>query len=283
MAEKKPVVNTLKKKSKNKRSSTKKPVQESIKIDLDSENKETEIKPEIKPENNIEENLKNNFQELKNNSENNIPKNIKSPENQANTSLSDFLTIEIAGSDKIDENKQENNNQETIKNEPLNNFQEPVNDFENDSFNETSNDSFDDDFDSDSDDDILNTLFDDNKLLAEFLVEGIDLIAVSGASLLAKDFSSYEKYDSLIPETKKAKLKKPLELLLQNSNVKANPSVVFLGMVLIIYAPVYMKAFQDRQNKTKIQKNIENEFKPKGKRGRPKGSANKNTSKKKTT
>lgn len=281
MTEKKPVVNTLKKKSKNKSSSTKKPVKETIKIDLDSENKEIEKKVEIKPENNIEENLKNNFQELKNNSENNIPENIKSPENQANTSLSDFLTIEIAGSDKIDENKQENNNQETIKNEPLNNFQEPVNDFENDSYNEGSDNSFDDDFDSE--DDILNTLFDDNKLLAEFLVEGIDLIAVSGASILAKDFSNYEKYDSLIPETKKAKLKKPLELLLQNSNVKANPSVVFLGMVLIIYAPVYMKAFQDRQNKTKIQKNIENEFKPKAKRGRPKGSPNRNTKKKKTT
>lgn len=281
MTEKKPVVNTLKKKSKNKSSSTKKPVKETIKIDLDSENKETEKKVEIKPENNIEENLKNNFQELKNNSENNIPENIKSPENQANTSLSDFLTIEIAGSDKIDENKQENNNQETIKNEPLNNFQEPVNDFENDSYNESSDNSFDDDFDSE--DDILNTLFDDNKLLAEFLVEGIDLIAVSGASILAKDFSNYEKYDSLIPETKKAKLKKPLELLLQNSNVKANPSVVFLGMVLIIYAPVYMKAFQDRQNKTKIQKNIENEFKPKAKRGRPKGSPNRTTKKKKTT
>lgn len=275
MAEKKKkaVVNTLKKKTTKKQPAkktiAKKPVEN--KVDKIAENKVDEIQVSIEENNakEIEEKLENNFAE---NTDNNIPEKPLNTENQANISLSDFLQIEMQGAEKIhDFNSQEIPKE--IPNEPINN-----NGIENENIVD-SEPSFDnepeDDFSFDDEDTLLDSLFDDYKVLAEFLVEGIDLVAVSGASILAKDFSKYEQYDSLIPESKKAKLKKPLEMLLKQKEVKANPTVVLLGMVLVIYAPVYMKAFEDRKAKKNNEQIKSIDYEPKKRRGRPRGSTNK--------
>lgn len=278
MAEKKkPVVNTLKKKTTKKQPAKKTPAKKQVekpaenKIPDEPKKDDQEIKISIEENNakEIEQKLENNFSE---NTHNNIPEKSLNTENQANISLSDFLQIEMQGAEKIhDFNSQEI--PKKIPNEPINNngignesFDDPEPSFESDQ---------EDDFSFDDEDTLLDSLFDDYKVLAEFLVEGIDLVAVSGASILAKDFSKYEQYDSLIPESKKAKLKKPLEMLLKQKEVKANPTVVLLGMVLVIYAPVYMKAFEDRKAKKNNEQIKSIDYEPKKRRGRPKGSANK--------
>lgn len=236
----------------------------------------------IKPENNTAEktklNLEKNFQEK----EINTPINSEKLDNQPIRGLSDFLSHDIKGAENIEEKKAKINDPENpsfnseIKNERLDQEDrfKPESGRGFDDHSSTDPDMFSNDED-DLEDTILDTMFSDHKMLAEFLVEGIDLLAISGASLFAKDFNSYEKYDQLIPQSKKDKLKKPLEALLAQRQAKADPMVVFLGMMLVIYAPVFLKAFEDRKiNKmTKNEKAeiLETKLAPKKKRGRPKG------------
>ena len=107
MAEKKkPVVNTLKKKTTKKQPAKKTPAKKQVekpaenKIPDEPKKDDQEIKISIEENNakEIEQKLENNFSE---NTHNNIPEKSLNTENQANISLSDFLQIEMQGAEKI--------------------------------------------------------------------------------------------------------------------------------------------------------------------------------------
>ena len=113
-----------------------------------------------------------------------------------------------------------------------------------------------------NDDELLEDemFFDDYKLMAEMGVEVIDLVMTSSAQLLAKDWGNEEKYS--ISDARKRKLRKPLELMLKKKDKKVPPELMFGITVLILYAPMLLKAVQERkkQKEVELKENTENPF-----------------------
>ena len=97
------------------------------------------------------------------------------------------------------------------------------------------------------DEDMDSSFFDDEELMAEFGIEIIDLIMTTSAQALAGDFDNPKKYE--VSEYKKNKLKKPLKLLLEKRGVKVAPEVMFGVMLLVMYSPIMILAFQERKAK----------------------------------
>ena len=54
---------------------------------------------------------------------------------------------------------------------------------------------------------------------------------------------------------KKNKIKKPLEALLRKRGAKVSPEIMFGVVVLIVYAPVFMTAINERKKKNDARKN----------------------------
>ena len=93
-----------------------------------------------------------------------------------------------------------------------------------------------------SEDDYDNSFFEDSKLMAEMGVEILDLALQTGAMAI---------------EYKKNKIKKPLQKLLEKRGAKVSPEVMFGVVVLIVYAPVFMTAINERKKKNEAQRNPE--------------------------
>ena len=106
-----------------------------------------------------------------------------------------------------------------------------------------------------SEDDYDNSFFEDSKLMAEMGVEILDLALQTGAMAIAKDFENPQKYET--SEYKKNKIKKPLQKLLEKRGAKVSPEVMFGVVVLIVYAPVFMTAINERKKKNEAQRNPE--------------------------
>ena len=113
----------------------------------------------------------------------------------------------------------------------------------------------------------------DHALMAEMGVEIIDLLMTTGAMAIAKDFGNEEKYS--VSDYRKAKLKKPLAMLLEKRGKTLPPEVMFVLVIIGVYAPTMMTALQERQRKGKAEQ-AEAERKVQAevvkKKGRPKGS-----------
>lgn len=123
----------------------------------------------------------------------------------------------------------------------------------------------------------------DHALMAEMGVEIIDLAMTTLAMGLAKDFGNEEKYS--VSDYRKAKLKKPLAMLLEKKGKTLPPEVMFVLVIIGVYAPTMMTALQERQrkaNEIKIQAEKEREKEVVKKKGRPKGSKDSKPRKAKT-
>ena len=126
-------------------------------------------------------------------------------------------------------------------------------------------------------------MFSDHALMAEMGVEIIDLLMTTGCMAIAKDFGNDEKYS--VPDYKKAKLKKPLAMLLEKRGKTLPPEVMFVLVVIGVYAPALFVAVQERQRKGKeAQAEAEREAQAQvvKKKGRPKGSKDSKPRKAKT-
>tara|TARA_R110000824_G_scaffold93950_6_gene227117 strand:- start:332 stop:1207 length:876 start_codon:yes stop_codon:yes gene_type:complete len=113
----------------------------------------------------------------------------------------------------------------------------------------------------------------DHALMAEMGVEIIDLLMTTGAMAIAKDFGNEEKYS--VSDYRKAKLKKPLAMLLEKKGKTLPPEVMFVLVIIGVYAPTMMTALQERQKKAndiKIKAQKERQEEEVKKKGRPKGS-----------
>ena len=95
----------------------------------------------------------------------------------------------------------------------------------------------------------LEDMFDDTDALAEFGVEILDLGMSYASQAISGDWGEDDKYS--IPETRKRKLRKPLAALLKKRAPKVSPELAFAVFVLGAYAPVLIKAYQERQKKQK--------------------------------
>ena len=104
-----------------------------------------------------------------------------------------------------------------------------------------------------SEDDFDNEFFQDSKLMAEMGVEILDLALQTGAMAIAQDFENPEKYE--VSEYKKNKIKKPLQKLLEKRGAKVSPEVMFGVVVLIVYAPTFMTAINERRKKNQEKSN----------------------------
>lgn len=98
-------------------------------------------------------------------------------------------------------------------------------------------------------DDVENELFEDHTLMAEIGVEVIDMVMSYGAMAIAKDFDNEAKYS--VSQSRKNKIKKPLELLLKNRETGVSPEMMVAFMVLATYTPVIISAVQERRKKAK--------------------------------
>ena len=93
--------------------------------------------------------------------------------------------------------------------------------------------------------DDMDFLFDDYKLMAEMGVEILDMVMCNGAMMVANDWGNEEKYK--VSEARKKKIKRPLELLLAKREKKVSPEVMFFIAVAVVYAPMYITAFQEKK------------------------------------
>lgn len=109
------------------------------------------------------------------------------------------------------------------------------------------------DDDPKSEDDFDNSFFEDSSLMAEMGVEILDLALQTGAMAIAKDFENPKKYET--SDYKKNKIKKPLEALLRKRGAKVSPEIMFGVVVLIVYAPVFMTAINERKRKNQERRN----------------------------
>ena len=126
-------------------------------------------------------------------------------------------------------------------------------------------------------------MFSDHALMAEMGVEIIDLLMTTGAMAIAKDFGNEEKYS--VSDYRKAKLKKPLAMLLEKRGKTLPPEVMFVLVIIGVYAPTMMTALQERQRKAKAEEaqyQQEQEAQIVKKKGRPKGSKDSKPRKSKT-
>lgn len=94
-------------------------------------------------------------------------------------------------------------------------------------------------------------LFDDEELVSEFLIELLDTGMSFGASFVANDVGNTDKWS--LSDKRKKKLQKPLMKLLANKEVKMKPEYAFIGLLLSFYAPTFIKAFGERQDKKKLE------------------------------
>ena len=127
-------------------------------------------------------------------------------------------------------------------------------------------DSLNDKLDGDEDDDFQghirtgeiddDELFDDYGLIAEMGVEVIDTIACLGCQYLAGE-SNEEKYS--VSDYKKSKIKKPLIKLLRKRQTKITPELAFIVIVLIVYTPMFLKAYNERKKKKEVEEQKERE------------------------
>jgi len=99
------------------------------------------------------------------------------------------------------------------------------------------------------DGDVENELFEDHTLMAEIGVEVIDMVMSYGAMAIAKDYENESKYS--VAQSRKNKIKKPLELLLKNRETGVSPEMMVAFMVLATYTPVVISAVQERRRKNK--------------------------------
>ena len=99
------------------------------------------------------------------------------------------------------------------------------------------------------DEDVDGSFFEDEELMAEMGVEIIDLIMTTSAQALAGDFDNPKKYE--VSEYKKNKIKKPLKLLLEKRGVKVSPEIMFGVVLLVVYSPIMILAIQERKAKKK--------------------------------
>jgi hypothetical protein len=97
--------------------------------------------------------------------------------------------------------------------------------------------------------DVDSGLFEDNELLAEIGIELIDMVMTYGAMAVAKDFENEDKYT--IKDSRKKKLRKPLEKILESREVKTAPELVFVFMMIVSYSPIMIEAVQERRRKKK--------------------------------
>ena len=224
--------------------------------------------------------------------DNNVVENeITRETTKNNTTENDVLSmlrIPVVDSvEKEDEKTPEKEQAPEFENDPLKNDNDPFfsDPKEDDPFaNEEQRDNLNSEFDEYSDiSDDSDFMFSDHVLMAEMGVEIIDLLMTTGAMAIAKDFGNEEKYS--VSDYRKSKLKKPLAMLLEKKGKTLPPEVMFILVIVGVYAPVMMSAMQERQKKNaedkqKRRDKIEEET-PKRK-GRPKGSKDSKPRKPKT-
>ena len=104
------------------------------------------------------------------------------------------------------------------------------------------------------DDEAESEMFADHQLMAEIGVEVIDMVMSYGAMAIAKDFENESKYS--VAQSRKNKIKKPLELLLKNRETGVSPEMMVAFMVLATYTPVIINAVQERRRKSKLNEVI---------------------------
>ncbi len=90
------------------------------------------------------------------------------------------------------------------------------------------------------------SILSDYELLAEVSVETIDMLANIGCQ-----FISGERVEAHFEVTaaKRKRMQKPLALIFKNTKVETNPYVLVVFLVLITYAPMFMKAINMRKQK----------------------------------
>ena len=99
--------------------------------------------------------------------------------------------------------------------------------------------------------------FDDENLMAETILEILDMGAIMGLSALAKDFNNPSadiKWG--LSESKKKKILKPLKMVLQKREVKTSPEMMLVGVLLAAYLPAVLTAFAERSAKKKDEKAV---------------------------
>ena len=220
--------------------------------------------------------------------ENNITRE-ETPKNTSENDVLSMLRIPVVDSvEKEDEKIPEKEPAPEFENGVLTNEDDPFfgnseeDPFANERQRENLNSQFDEyeNMDEDGDGDFM---FSDHVLMAEMGVEIIDLLMTTGAMAIAKDFGNEEKYS--VSDYRKSKLKKPLAMLLEKKGKTLPPEVMFILVIIGVYAPVMMTAMQERQRKNaedkqKKKDKIDQET-PK-KKGRPKGSKDSKPRKPKT-
>jgi hypothetical protein len=220
--------------------------------------------------------------------ENNITRE-ETPKNTSENDVLSMLRIPVVDSvEKEDEKIPEKEPAPEFENGVLTNDDDPFfgnseeDPFANERQRENLNSQFDEyeNMDEDGDGDFM---FSDHVLMAEMGVEIIDLLMTTGAMAIAKDFGNEEKYS--VSDYRKSKLKKPLAMLLEKKGKTLPPEVMFILVIIGVYAPVMMTAMQERQRKNaedkqKKKDKIDQET-PK-KKGRPKGSKDSKPRKPKT-
>ena len=213
----------------------------------------------------------------------------ETPKNTTENDVLSMLRIPVVDSvEKEDEKIPEKEPAPEFENDVLKNDNDPFfsNDEEDPFANERQRENLNSEFeeyenmDEDGDSDFM---FSDHVLMAEMGVEIIDLLMTTGAMAIAKDFGNEEKYS--VSDYRKSKLKKPLAMLLEKKGKTLPPEVMFILVIIGVYAPVMMTAMQERQRKNaedkqKRKDKIQQET-PK-KKGRPKGSKDSKPRKPKT-
>ena len=213
----------------------------------------------------------------------------ETPKNTTENDVLSMLRIPVVDSvEKEDEKIPEKEPAPEFENDVLKNDNDPFfsseeeDPFANERQRENLNSEFEEyeNMDEDGDGDFM---FSDHVLMAEMGVEIIDLLMTTGAMAIAKDFGNEEKYS--VSDYRKSKLKKPLAMLLEKKGKTLPPEVMFVLVIVGVYAPVMMTAMQERQRKNAEAKQkridkIEQEM-PK-KKGRPKGSKDSKPRKPKT-
>jgi len=212
---------------------------------------------------------------------NNVAENdFTREETPKKTSENDVLSMlripVVESAEKETEKQLEKEEAPEFENDPLRNPSDPFfsDPREEDPFaNEEQRDNLNSEFNEYSDEEEGDFMFSDHALMAEMGVEIIDLLMTTGAMAIAKDFGNEQKY--AVSDYRKAKLKKPLAMLLEKKGKTLPPEVMFILVVIGVYAPVMMSAMQERTKKTNLdkeQKQKEKEEELPKKKGRPKGS-----------
>ena len=108
-------------------------------------------------------------------------------------------------------------------------------------------------------DDIPQELFADHQLMAEIGIEVIDMVFSYGAMAISNDFENEHLYQ--VKESRKKRIRQPLELLLKNRETGVNPEFMLIVMIMATYAPVMVTAFKKRKEKKGKERKL-NEQKP---------------------